>query len=105
MFQFHPRLLFWMSVSVVIFGLAFIFAAGRMIKLDAVGVVIGVLLMTSRSCLLYFSGLTCRLMVLDLTTMLKMPKVFSFVDVSLPSQIAGKNLASIFGICFAVGNM
>ena len=77
-------------VSVVVFGLAIIFAAGNMIKLDAVGVVIGALLMTSKSyksCLLYFSGLTCRLMVLDLTTLL------------------GKNLASIFGICFAVGNI
>ena len=42
---------------------------------------------------------------LDLTTLLVMPKMFSFVEVFLPSQIAGKNLASIFGICFAVGNM
>ena len=68
-----------------------------MMKLDAVGVVIGVLF--------YFSGLTCLLMVLGLTTLLVMPKMFSFVEVSLPSQIAGKNLASIFGICFAFGNI
>ena len=97
----------WRSVcvSVVACGLAIIFAVGIMTKLDAVGVVIGVLLMTSRSCLLYFSGLTCLRMVLDLTTLLVMPKMFSFVEVFLPSQIAGKNLASIFGICFAVGNM
>ena len=93
-------------VSVVVFGVATIFAVGSMIKLDAVGVVTGVLSMTSRSCLLlYFSGLTSLLMALDLFTLSEMPKMFSFVDVSFPSQIAGKNLASIFGICFAVGNI
>jgi NhaP-type Na+/H+ and K+/H+ antiporter len=86
------------SVSVVVFGVATIFAVGSMIKLDAVGVVTGVLLMTSRSCLLlYFSGLTSLLMALDLFTLSEI--------VSFPSQIAGKNLASIFGICFAVGNI
>ena len=85
-------------VSVVVFGVATIFAVGSMIKLDAVGVVTGVLLMTSRSCLLlYFSGLTSLLMALDLFTLSEI--------VSFPSQIAGKNLASIFGICFAVGNI
>ena len=61
--------------------------------------------MTSKSCLLYLSCLLCLLVALDLTTLLEMPKMFSLVEVSLPSQIAGKNLASIFGICFAIGNM
>ena len=90
---------------VVVWGLATIFAAGSVMKFDAVRVVIGALLMTSKSCLLYLSGLICLLVALDLTTLLEMPKMFSLVEVSLPSQIAGKNLASIFGICFAVGNM
>ena len=35
-------------------------------------------------------------MVLDLTTLLVMPKMFSFVEVSLPRQIAGKNCFTKF---------
>ena len=48
-----------------------------------------VLLMTSKSCLLYFSGRGIRRIVLARTTLLAMPRSVSPVVVSLPSQIAG----------------
>ena len=85
-------------VSVVVCGLATIFAVGCLMKPDASGVVIGGLLMASKAVccasqawLAFWWPSTWQLCWL--------------IKVSLPCQIAGKNLASIFGICFAVGNM
>ena len=80
-------------------------AFGMSTKPVPANVVQGVELMMSIIWVLYLSGLTCLLMVLDLITLLGMPSMFSFVDVSLPSQIAGKNLACIFGMFLTVGNM
>ena len=53
-----------------------------------IGVVIGVESMMSIICLLYFSGFVCLLIVLALTICLLIPRMFSFVEVSLPSQMA-----------------
>ena len=69
------------------------------------GIIAGEELMMSINCLLYLSGLICLRMVLALITLLLMPSMLEFVEVSLPSQMAGQNLASIFGICFAGGSM
>ena len=53
------------------------------------GIMAGEELMMSINCLLYLSGLICLRMVLALTTLLLMPSMFSFVELSLPSQMAG----------------
>ena len=53
------------------------------------GIVAGEELMVSINCLLYLSGLICLRMVLALTTLLLIPRMFSFVEVSLPNQMAG----------------
>ena len=53
------------------------------------GIMAGEELMMSINCLLYLSGFICLLMVLALTTLLLMPSMFSFVELSLPSQMAG----------------
>ena len=82
-----------------------VFLVGRTTKLVGVGVVIGVESMMSIICLLYLSGFVCLLIVLALTICLEIPKMFSFVEVSLPSQLAGQKRASILGLCFAVGDM
>ena len=62
--------------------------AGNATKLVGVGVVIGVESMMSIICLLYFSGFVCLLIVLALTICPLIPRMFSFVEVSLPSQMA-----------------
>ena len=53
------------------------------------GIMAGEELMMSINCLLYLSGLICLRMVLALTTLLLMPSMFSFVELSLPNQMAG----------------
>ena len=63
------------------------------------------LLTTSMSCLLYFSGSGCLLIVLALTTLLAIPMIFSLDAVSLPNQMPGRKRCSSFGSCFAVGSM
>ena len=83
----------------VLFGAGMIRTPGA----DGVGVM-GVVLITSINCLLYFSSFACLLIVLALITLLLMPRMFSFVDVSLPSQMAGRNFASIFGKLLTVGS-
>ena len=93
------------SVVVVCGRLACVLGAGSGTK-AAVGIaVMPLLLMTSIISLSYFAAFICLLIVLALTILPEMPEMFSLVDVSLPSQIAGKNRASVFGICFAVGNL
>ena len=47
------------------------------------GIMAGEELMMSINCLLYLSGFICLLMVLALTTLLLMPSMFSFVELSL----------------------
>ena len=63
------------------------------------------LLTTSMSCLLYFSGSGCRLIVPALTTLLAIPMMFSLDAVSFPSQMPGRKRCSSFGKSFAVGSM
>ena len=67
-------------------------------------IVVPVLLMTSKICLSYLSGLGMRLFVLALTILLLMPRSVSPVAVSLPSQTALKKRCSIFGSCLTVGS-
>ena len=62
------------------------------------------LLMMSINCLLCFSGIGCLLIVLDRTTFVATPRSVSPVAVSLPSQIAGRNLFSSFGRSFTCGS-
>ena len=62
------------------------------------------LLMMSISCLLYFSGIGCLLIVLARMTFVAMPRSVSPDAVSLPSQIAGRNLFSSFGRSFTFGS-
>ena len=64
------------------------YLAGNTTKLVGVGVGIGVESMMSIICLLYFPGFGCLLVVLALTICLLIPRMFSFVEVSLPSQMA-----------------
>ena len=81
----------WVSVLVV--SCCFLAAGcGSTTMLGAVtvtGIMAGEELMVSINCLLYLSGLICLRMVLALTTLLLMPRIFSFVEVSLPNQMAG----------------
>ena len=53
------------------------------------GIMAGEELMMSINCLLYLSGLISLRIVLALTTLLLMPRMLSFVEVSLPNQMAG----------------
>ena len=75
-----------------------LYATGNGTVVPAVGNLFNpLLLMTSINCLLYFSGSGCLLIVLERTTFVAMPRRVSPVAVSLPSQIAGRNLFSSFG--------
>ena len=79
----------WVCVLVVVCC----FAAAVCGSTTMLGVVGGIMageeLMMSINCLLYLSGFICLLMVLALITLLLMPSMFSFVELSLPSQMAG----------------
>ena len=79
----------WVSVLVV--ACCFLAAGcGSTTMLGAVaGIMAGEELMMSINCLWYLSGLICLRMVLALTTLLLMPRMLSFVEVSLPNQMAG----------------
>ena len=61
------------------------------------------LLMMSINCLLYFSGIGRLLVVLERKTFFAIPRSVSPDAVSLPSQIAGRNLFSSFGRSFTSG--
>ena len=82
-----------------------VLCVGKTTKPVGVGVVIGVELMMCIICLLNLSVIACLLIVLALTICWDMPRMFSFVEVSLPSQMARQNRALILGLCFAVGYM
>ena len=75
------------AVAVVCLLLTVCFV-GSTTKLVGVGVVIRLESMMSIICLLYLSGFVCLLIVLALRICPEMPRMFLFVDVSLPSQMA-----------------
>ena len=66
---------------------------------------VGDLLITSISCLLYFSGAGSLLIVRARTTLLEIPMRFSLDVVSLPSHMPGMKRCSIFGMTAEFGNM
>ena len=82
-----------------------LYATGSGTVVPAVGNLFNpLLLMMSINCLLYFSGIGCLLFVLDRTTFVAMPRSVSPDAVSLPSQIAGRNLFSSLGRSFTCGS-
>ena len=82
-----------------------LYATGSGTVVPAVGNLLSpLLLMMSINCVLYFSDIGCLLIVLERTTFVAMPRSVSPVAVSLPSQIAGRNLFSNFGGSFTCGS-
>eukprot|EP00435_Cladocopium_sp_Y103_P052250 s1013_g16.t1 len=70
--------------------LALLPVEGLVVCCVVAGIVAGEeLMMSNYQRLLYLSGSICLRMVLAVTILLPMPRMFSFVEVSLPNQMAG----------------